>query len=380
MRIAIVCPYAWDRPGGVQSHIRSLAAELRRRDHEVVVLAPTRGRAGHRIGQRAGDGPQDDGPREVGLVVAGRAWPIPANGSVAPVSFGPLAATAVRRALDRFTPDVLHLHEPLIPSLSLLALWGSSVPAVGTFHAAAERSLGYGLARPALRRAARRLRVRTAVSDAARELVSRYLPGDYSLTPNGVDVATFATAPPADLGPGTKILFLGRIERRKGLEVLLQAMTRFRGDDLELIVAGDGPEAKSARALAGRLGVPARFLGRVDDAMKASLFARADIYCAPALGGESFGIVLLEAMAAATPVVCSDLTGFRAVAGASAVLVTPGDSGLLADALKRVVSDSSLADRMRTTGARTAAAFDWRRLVANVELTYERAMKEPAHA
>ena len=379
MRIAIVCPYAWDRPGGVQSHIRSLAAELRRRDHEVVVLAPTRDRAGHRIDRRAWDGRQDDGSREEGLVIAGRAWPIPANGSVAPVSFGPRAATAVRRALDRFAPDVLHLHEPLIPSLSLLALWASSVPTVGTFHAAAERSLGYGLARPALRRAARRLRVRTAVSDAARELVSRYLPGDYGLTPNGVDVATFATASPADLGPGQKILFLGRIERRKGLEVLLQAMTRFRGDDLELIVAGDGPEAKSGRALAERLGVPARFLGRVDDAMKASLFARADVYCAPALGGESFGIVLLEAMAAATPVVCSDLTGFRAVGEGSAVLVTPGDSGLLADALKRVVSDSSLGDRMRTTGARTAAAFDWRRLVANVEVTYERAMKEPAH-
>ena len=126
--------------------------------------------------------------------------------------------------------------------------------------------------------------------------------------------------------------------------------------------------------------MPARFLGRVDDATKASLFARADVYCAPALGGESFAIVLLEAMAAATPVVCSDLTGFRAVAGGSAVLVTPGDSGLLADGLKRVVSDGNLADRMRTTGARTAAAFDWRRLVANVELTYERAMKEPAHA
>lgn len=313
-------------------------------------------------------------------MAAGRAWPIPANGSVAPVSFGPRAATAVRRAIERFTPDVLHLHEPLIPSLSLLALWASTVPAVGTFHAAAERSVGYGLARPVLRRAVRKLRVRTAVSDAARDLVSRYLPGDYALTPNGVDVATFATAHPADLGSGTKILFLGRIERRKGLEVLLQAMTRLRGEDRELIVVGDGPEAKSARALAGRLEVSARFLGRVDDATKASLFARADVYCAPALEGESFGIVLLEAMAAATPVVCSDLAGFRAVAGGSAVLVAPGDSGLLADALKRVVSDSRLADKMRTTGARTASAFDWRRLVGNVELTYERAMKEPIHA
>lgn len=360
MRIALVCPYAWDSPGGVQSHIRSLATELRTRGHAVVVVAPRRG----------GSEPED------GVVLAGRAVPIRANGSVAPVSFGPVASAAVRRALEGFAPDVIHLHEPLIPSLSLLALWTSDVPAVGTFHASAERSIGYGLARSVLHRAARKLRVRTAVSDAARALVARYLPGDYVLTPNGVDVGAFAEAEPADLGDGKKVLFLGRIERRKGLEVLIQAMTRLR-DDVELVVAGEGPEAKDARALADRLMVRARFLGRVDDATKASLFARSDVYCAPGLRGESFGIVLVEAMAARTPIVCSDLPGFRAVASGTAVLVTPGEAGLLADGLKRVVSDPGLADRMSTAGARTAAAFDWSRLVGNVENIYERAIKEP---
>jgi phosphatidylinositol alpha-mannosyltransferase len=307
---------------------------------------------------------------------AGRAVPIRANGSIAPLSFGPVATAAVRRALDAFSPDVIHLHEPLIPSLSLLALLTSDVPAVGTFHASAERSIGYGLARSVLQRAARKLRARTAVSDAARALVMRYMPGDYVLTPNGIHVKTFAEAEPADLGEGKKILFLGRIERRKGLEVLIQAMTRLR-DEVELIVAGDGPEAKDAKALADRLLVRARFLGRVDDATKASLFGRADVYCAPGLRGESFGIVLIEAMAARAPIVCSDLPGFRAVASGSAVLVTPGDAGLLADGLKRVVSDRGLADRMSSAGARTAAAFDWSRLVANVEAVYERAIKEP---
>jgi phosphatidylinositol alpha-mannosyltransferase len=304
---------------------------------------------------------------------------IRANGSVAPVSFGPLATAAVRRALEGFAPDVIHLHEPLIPSLSLLALWSSEIPAVGTFHAAAERSIGYGLGRPVLQRAARKLRIRTAVSDAARALVARYLPGDYLLTPNGIDVKTFAEAEPADLGGGKKVLFLGRIERRKGLETLIQAMTRFRDDDVELVIAGDGPEHKDARALADRLLVRARFLGRVDDAMKASLFGRADVYCAPGLRGESFGIVLVEAMAARTPIVCSDLPGFRAVASGTAVLVTPGDAGLLADALRRVVSDQALADRMSTAGARTASAFDWPRLVGNVENIYERAIEEPVN-
>lgn len=360
MRVAIVCPYAWDRPGGVRSHIRSLADQLRMRDHEVLIVAP-------RSGSLRG---------EPGVALVGRSVPIPANGSVAPLAFGPFAASAVKKTLDRFAPDVVHLHEPLIPSLSLLALMRVSAPCVGTFHAAADRSVGYRVAKPLLKLAVRKLAVRTAVSDQARELVQRYLPGDYHLTPNGVEVGRFAEADPADMGPGKKVLFLGRLERRKGLEVLLQAMTRLRDTGIELFVAGSGPQEKELRALAKRLLIEARFLGRVDEGRKAALFKRADVYCAPGLGGESFGIVLIEAMAAGTPVVCSDLPGFRAVATGSAVLVSPGDAGLLADAIKRVLADKSLAERMGKAGMRTAQGFDWARLVGNVESLYERATKE----
>jgi phosphatidylinositol alpha-mannosyltransferase len=255
----------------------------------------------------------------------------------------------------------------------------TSFPSVGTFHAAAESSLGYQIAKPVLKRAARKLAVRTAVSDAARELVRRYLPGEYVLTPNGVDVARFAEAEPAEVGPGQKILFLGRLERRKGLEVLLQAMTRLRDSGIELLVAGSGPQERELRALAERLLVNARFLGRVDDTTKAALFKRADAYCAPGLGGESFGIVLIEAMSAGTPVVCSDLPGFRAVASGCAVLVSPGNAGLLADAIKRVLVDDSLAAKMGKAGERTASGFDWVRLVGNVENIYERAIGEHMH-
>jgi phosphatidylinositol alpha-mannosyltransferase len=270
----------------------------------------------------------------------------------------------------------MHLHEPLIPSLSLLALMRTRCPSVGTFHASADGSVAYAMARGPLARVAQRLSVRTAVSDAARELIRRYLPGDYLLTPNGVDVGAFANAQPAELGDGKKILFLGRLERRKGLEVLIQAMARSRDLGAELIVAGSGPQDKEMKALADRLLVNARFLGRVDDATKASLFKRADVYCAPGLGGESFGIVLVEAMAAGAPVVCSDLPGFRAVAANSAVLVSPGDPGLLADAIKKVLSDDSLSERMSKGGALTASGYDWSRLVGNVEHIYRLAAEE----
>jgi phosphatidylinositol alpha-mannosyltransferase len=308
--------------------------------------------------------------------MVGRSIPIPANGSVAPLAFGPAAAMNARRTLEVYQPDVVHLHEPLIPSLSMLVLMRMAAPYVGTFHAAADSSAGYALAKPLLGRLADRLTIRTAVSDAARALVQRYLPGTYHLTPNGVDADFFAHAEEADLGEGRKVLFLGRLERRKGLEVLIQAMTRFRGSDVQLLVAGSGPQEKGLRALADRLMIDAVFLGRVDDATKAALYKRADLYCAPGLGGESFGIVLVEAMAAGTPVVCSDLPGFRAVAEHSAVLVSPGDPGLLADAIRRVLADEALADRMGKAGSRTASGFDWRRLVGNVEDLYERATRE----
>lgn len=355
MKVAIVCPYAWDRDGGVQTHVRYLGRALQQRGHEVCVMAPFA---------------SDPGRYDEPVSAVGRTVPIPANGSVAPLAFGPLAAAGIRKALRSFQPDVVHLHEPLIPSLSLLALWNTDRPTVGTFHAAADESRGYRLARPVLERAAERLTVRTAVSDAARALASRYFDADYKLTPNGVDTRRFAEADPLDGGIGKTVLFLSRLERRKGLEVLIQAMTRLRDLDVKLVIGGSGPEERYARSLARNLDVNAEFVGRVHDEELPRLYKSADVYCAPGLGGESFGIVLIEAMAAGTPVVCSDLPGFRAVAGGAADLVPPGDAGRLADALRRVLLDDDLARDMSKASSRLASAYDWSRLVQNVESIY----------
>jgi phosphatidylinositol alpha-mannosyltransferase len=365
MRIALVCPYSWDRFGGVQSHVRGLAKSLIGRGHEVLILAPTSS------GSLPAAGRSPDAERVTNV---GRALRIPANGSVATICFGPLVAARVRDRLEEFKPDVVHLHEPLIPSVSLLALWSTRSPTVGTFHAAAESSLGYRAASPVLGRAARSLTVRTAVSDAARELACRYFPGEYMLTPNGVEIERFSRAEPLDLGPGKKVVFLSRIERRKGLEVLIQAMTRLRDTDAVLVVAGGGPKEKQCRRLARQLGVPARFVGVLPDQDVPRLYASADVYCAPGLGRESFGIVLVEAMAAGAPVVCSDLPGFRAVVGGAANLVPAGQPGALADALRKVLAGDDDAARMRTMSSRLAGSFDWRRLVTGVESAYQRAL------
>jgi phosphatidyl-myo-inositol alpha-mannosyltransferase len=359
VRIALVCPYALDRVGGVQSHVRALARTLRARSHEVLVVGP-----------RSWDGARAP---EDGVAFVGRAVGIPANGSVAPVTFGPGAAAGIGRTLKAYGPDVIHLHEPLIPSLSLLALWRSDAPAVGTFHAAAESSSGYRIARPVLGRAVGRLVVRTAVSDAARALVQRYFPGEYVLTPNGVEVQRFASAPPLDLGPGPSVLFLGRIERRKGLDVLIRAMAKLGNFDATLVVAGTGPEESACRSLATSSGVRIRFIGRIAEGDLPGIYRGADVYCAPGLGGESFGIVLVEAMAAGAPVVCSDLDGFRAVAGGAAALVPPGHVDALAETLRAVLTDPERRAAMSKAAQRLAQMYDWKRLVAGVEAIYERA-------
>jgi phosphatidylinositol alpha-mannosyltransferase len=362
MRIAIVCPYAWDRFGGVQTHVRAQAATLRARGHEVTVIAP-------RTWSRSREGDSD----YTGVIGIGRTLSIPANGSMAPITFGPAAAVRIRRALADLGPEIVHLHEPLIPSLSGLALLNSSVPCVGTFHASSESSLAYRVARPILRGAMDRLRVRIVVSDAARDLIGRYFPGDYEVIPNGVEVTRYAAASPADLGAGRTVLFLGRLERRKGLEVLIQALTRLRDLDMKLVAVGAGPEERACRSLAARLGVNVQFTGEVHDDLKAGMFRSADVYCAPAIGGESFGIVLIEAMAAGTPVVCSDLPGFRAVAEGAAALVPPGDPGRLADALRGVLLDEERARSLSETGRSIADRYDWARLAERLEDVYVRA-------
>ena len=342
MRVVIVCPYSLQRPGGVQSHVEGLRNALVERGHEAAIVAPR------------------------------RTIPIPINGSVAPIAFGPGTVLQVRKELARLAPDVVHAHEPLVPGASLFASLGP-VPIVGTFHASADKSLGYRVGRPILDRAMKRLGVRTAVSEAARDLISAYWPGEYVLTPNGVDSEGFENAEEYPLPDGTNLLFFGRLERRKGLEVLLQAMTRMRGE-ARLVVAGDGPERRASESLARELEVEALFLGRVTEREKAGLFRACDLYCSPALGGESFGIVLLEAMAAGAPIVCSDIPGFRAVTGEAAARVPPNNASALAAAIRETLADPESTAVRTKAGRLIARSFDWKRLIVNVESIYERAV------
>ena len=318
MRIAQVCPYSLTLPGGVQGQVMGLARVLRRMGHEVRVLGPC-------------DGP----PPEPWVTPLGVSIPTASNGSMAPIAPDPSAALRTIRALRDEGFDLLHLHEPLVPGPTLTTLIVADVPRVGTFHRAGP-SLAYSRLRPAVRWVAKRLDLRCAVSDEAAATARAALGGRYEVLFNGIEVDRFACAEPWP-SEGPTILFLGRHEPRKGLAVLLEAMSLLP-PDVHLWVGSDGPQTNELRA--GSAGDPRiTWLGRIDDAEKARRMRGADVFCAPSLGGESFGVVLLEAMAAGIPVVASDLTGYRAVAraGRDAVLVAPGDAGALAEALRAVL-------------------------------------------
>lgn len=354
MKVALVCPYAWDRPGGVQSHIRDLASRLIERGHVVVVVAPW-------VRDRF------EGTSE--LVPAGRAIPVPTNGSVAPIAFGPGAWKGVKHALLRFRPDVIHVHEPFAPSTSLAGILSADAPVVGTFHASADRSLGYRIGRPVLSKVMQKLDARIAVSEAARHLAHKYFPADYTIIPNGFDARRFASVEPADLEVEDPVVFVGRLEPRKGLDLLLQGVA---GSETPVVVVGEGPEEGRARTIARRLGVNAHFLGRIQDEELPSVLSAAKVFCSPARGGESFGIVLLEAMASGAPVLCSDIPGFRYAAGDAAELFTPGDAQDLGVKLRELLGSEARRARLVERGRKRAALFDWGALVPAVEAVYER--------
>lgn len=341
MRVAVVCPYSLSLPGGVQGQVLGLARALRELGTPARVIGPC-------------DGP----PPDVGVVSVGSSVPLAANGSVAPLAPDPPALLRTLAALSAETFDVLHLHEPLAPGPTLTALFMGTAPAVGTFHAAG-RVPAYVWLRPAVRATARLLGLRTAVSAQARRLAERWLGGPCQVVPNGVDVDRFAKADP---WPADRpaILFVGRHEPRKGLEVLLEAFAELGGDAV-LWVAGEGPatEQLSASAPPG-----VEWLGRISDGELARRLRAADVFCAPSLHGESFGVVLLEAMAAGAPVVASNIEGYRDVARdrREAVLVEPGDAAGLRAALRRVLDDRDLAAELVEAGAARAASFSMERL------------------
>ena len=361
MRIGMVCPYSLDVPGGVQSHVLQLAEVMLARGHEVSVLAPA----------------SPDTALPDFVVSAGKAIPIPYNGSVSRLQFSPAVHGRVRRWLADGDFDVLHLHEPNAPSLSMWALRVAEGPIVATFHTSTTKSLTLTLFQGMLRPWHEKIVGRIAVSDVARRWQMEALGTDAVEIPNGVDVNALASAPPLDgyPRPGKTVLFLGRYdEPRKGMAVLLDALPKVmeRFGDVQLLVVGRGDEDQ-LRSQAGELVENIRFLGLVDDAAKASAMRSADVYCAPNTGGESFGIVLVEAMAAGTPVVASDLDAFRRVLrdGEAGRLVPVGDADALADALIAVLQDDALRERYVAAASAIVGSYDWSVVAGQIMRVYE---------
>jgi phosphatidylinositol alpha-mannosyltransferase len=346
VRVGLVCPYSLTTPGGVQGQVLGLARSLRHAGHHARVL-----------------GPCDAPPPDAGVTPLGRSIRTAANGSVAPIAPDPSCQLRTIRALRDESFDVLHLHEPLVPGPTMTAILFRNAPIIGTFHAAGG-SAAYRYLTPLVRWLAGRIDQRCAVSEAARAMAHEALGGEYLLLFNGIEIDRFAKAPAwhadsrTDGGTdGPVIFFVGRHEPRKGLDILLTAL-RYLPADVRVWVAGDGPESLALQA--HHTGDPRiEWLGRISDEEKASRLRGADVFCAPSLRGESFGVVLLEAMAARTPVVASDLDGYRNVArsGADALLVPPGDPRALAAALHEVISNPSCAEALVTSGQQRAEEF-----------------------
>ena len=362
MRVALACPYAWDDAGGVQVQVRELAERLRSRGHDVMVLAPAR-----------------RPPAEPYVVGVGRPVDIPYNASNAPIDPRPWSRGKIRDVLRAFAPDVVHAHQPTAPSTGMWATLEARAPVVGTFHSGATRARLYDLAAPLIRRVARRLAIRIAVSERAAAFERSRIGGPFEIIPNGVDTAAFAGAGPADLGAGTKLLFVGRLDERKGFPVAVEAFRRLVAtrEDLLLVVAGDGPQRDVVDRLPAGHRERVRMLGTVAHAELPAVAAACDLYLGPATGGESFGVVLVEAMAAGLPVIASDIPGYDEVVrqGIDGLLVPPRDPAALAAAAGRVLGDPALAERLVAAGRDRAATYDWSVVVERLEDAYRRALQ-----
>lgn len=364
MRIGLVCPYSFDVPGGVQFHVRDLAEHLIGLGHEVNVLAPA----------------DDETPVPDYVEAAGRAVPVRYNGSVARLTFGPVSAARVRRWLIDGDFDVLHIHEPVTPSLSVLALWAAQGPIVATFHTANLRSRAMQAAYPVLRPSLEKISARIAVSEDARRTLVEHLGGDAVVIPNGVYADRFAAAAPDPRWVGTRdrptVAFVGRIdEPRKGLPVLAAAVPAVlaRHPGTRFLVLGRGEAEEALSGLDGACRAAVELLGPLDDGDKAALLRSVDVYVAPHTGGESFGIVLVEAMSAGTPVLASDLGAFRRVLddGALGVLFDVGDARALADGLAGLLDDMGARQRLSAAASVAVRRYDWSRVADQVLTVYE---------
>jgi phosphatidylinositol alpha-mannosyltransferase len=370
LRVGIVCPYDWTVAGGVKNHVQNLAQELRAIGHEVDVLAPARRPVA-----------------EASFRSLGGSFPIPYNGSVARVALGPRHTQVVRHALLDGGYDLVHVHEPLSPSVGIIALIQASVPVVGTFHANLDHSLALRLGSPILRRGFDKLAVRIAVSESARRTWQRYFGKPMLIIPNGAPSEFFDKREPVPAFTDGRptVLFVGRLESRKGLLYLVRAFLRLKPayPALRLVVVGRDDRNARDRAMAmvpPRLRPDLLFVGSVPQEDLASYYASADVFCAPSTGGESFGIVLVEAMASGVPVVCSDIGGYRALVhdGTEGLLVPPRDPAALATAIGMLLDNPARRAAMGEAGKVSAAQYAWPLVAREIEAVYREVLETAA--
>jgi phosphatidylinositol alpha-mannosyltransferase len=366
VRIGIVSPYSFDVPGGVQNHIVDLAEALIGLGHAVSVLAPA----------------DEDAELPPYVVPAGRAMPLPYNGSVARIAFGPVSTARVRRWLARGQFDVLHVHEPLTLSLSLLAVLSARGPVVATFHTAMVRSRALAAAQGFLQLVVEKITARIAVSELARKVQVEHLGGGAVEIPNGVAVAKFATAQPLTGWPGEggTLGFLGRFtESRKGFELLRTAFVTLarQRPQLRLLVAGPGDRDDLYDDIPADLHDRVEFLGLVSEADKARMLRSVDVYVAPNTGGESFGMILTEAMAAGATIAASDLDAFRRVldGGRAGALFPTGDVAALTGLLGDLLDDKERRAELAAAARTAVEAYDWPSVAERVLEVYATAIE-----
>ena len=359
LKIGMVSPYGWDLPGGVQMHIRDLAEYFMAKGHEVSVLTPA----------------IEDELLPSWVQSSGRPLAIPYNGAVARVSFGPVATLRVRKWISEGDFDLLHLHEPAIPSLSLLACWAAEGPMVGTFHATAPRQKAIFAVGPILEPAIEKLSARIAVSEMARETLTEHLATNAIVIPNGINHGFFKEAKPNPEWMGSSIGFVGRFdEPRKGLDILIKAIPEIvkANPNLRIIVAGPGESEDVLKGVEQSIRNRFVFLGRVSDADKARLLKSVDLYVAPNTGGESFGIILAEAMAAGTAVAASNLPAFRAVLndGKAGAMFINEDSQDLARVVNNLLLNRELNVALGNSGQEWSKRYDWESVAHQIENVY----------
>ncbi len=364
LRIAIVAPYDLSRAGGVNNQIRAQADALRRLGHSVRVFGPA------------------SRPLENGEVSLGRSTAVTMFGTESGFGIDPRGIPAVGRMLHE-PMDILHVHEPFTPLMPWIALAGARVPVVCTFHVHREQGHRvYASTAWLLRPLARKIDRRIAVSAAARRTVEAHFPGRYEIVPNGIDVNRFRAPkerPAIFEADRRHVLYIGRLEPRKGVEFLVRAMADVQRQlpGVRLVVGGDGPDAARLAHLSGELGVDARFAGVIAEAELPAFFQAADIVCSPALGGESFGIVLLEAMASNRPVVASRIEGYEELVGdrGCASLVPAGDAAALAASIATLLTNAGIRSQVVSAGTAVAYEYDWSSIALRVMEIYQSALR-----